>query len=229
MNSYRIEDIFIKKTCYVINNQRVETTVIAEEQPTSIIQTLKNFESGQVYEVLFRNVVGEFVSINQLKKSKKRNSRIDQILRSEEDQGQFLIYIVNQHVKINDTPQTLTFFKDITFGVLYEQIKAQHQLKDMLDNTLQDKIGYPLQSVVKTCQNVLQSNQLAMFEEDQIESNPLRKKLDSVVIQCKSMLFKLYDLQDWKNLVNGSFRKRNVGFDLGKTIQRIKSIMVHQA
>lgn len=85
-------------------------------------------------------------------------------------------------MKINDTPQTLTFFKDITFGVLYEQIKAQHQLKDMLDNTLQDKIGYPLQSVVKTCQNVLQSNQLVMFEEDQIESNPLRKKLDSVVI-----------------------------------------------
>ena len=30
----------------------------------------------------------------------------------------------------------ITFFKDITFGVLYEQIKAQQELKNMVNNTL---------------------------------------------------------------------------------------------
>ena len=65
-------------------------------------------------------------------------------MNQDEEYPKFLIYIVNQQVKINDEPQTLTFFKDITFGVLYEQIKAQDQLKGMLDNTLQNKIGNPL-------------------------------------------------------------------------------------
>ena len=88
------------------------------------------------------------------------------MMNQDEEYPKFLIYIVNQQVKINDEPQTLTFFKDITFGVLYEQIKAQDQLKGMLDNTLQNKIGNPLQSVVKTCQSVLQSQQLVMFEQN---------------------------------------------------------------
>ena len=43
----------------------------------------------------------------------------------QDEDSKFLIYIVNQQVKINDLQQTLTFFKDITFGVLYEQIKAK--------------------------------------------------------------------------------------------------------
>ena len=36
-----------------------------------------------------------------------------------------LVYIVSQEILFNDEVSTITYFKDITFGVLYEQIKAQ--------------------------------------------------------------------------------------------------------
>jgi hypothetical protein len=39
---------------------------------------------------------------------------------------------VRQTAFINDEEYTLTFFKDITFGVLYEQMKAQEELKNMV-------------------------------------------------------------------------------------------------
>ena len=35
-------------------------------------------------------------------------------------QTKFLIYIVNQQINFNEEAVTITFFKDITFGVLYE-------------------------------------------------------------------------------------------------------------
>ena len=35
-------------------------------------------------------------------------------------QTKFLIYIVNQPLNFNEEAVTITFFKDITFGVLYE-------------------------------------------------------------------------------------------------------------
>ena len=37
----------------------------------------------------------------------------------------FLIYIINKKVFIDGQIHTLTYLKDITFGVLYEQIRAQ--------------------------------------------------------------------------------------------------------
>ena len=91
-----IEDfgnIFIKKTCYRINNQKVETIVHIEEPPSSIIKSIHNFESGQVYEVVFRNFGGEFLSFWQLNKSQQRSSRF---INGREEHAKFLIYIVNQ-------------------------------------------------------------------------------------------------------------------------------------
>lgn len=49
---------------------------------------------------------------------------------------------------INGQEHTLTFLKDITFGVLYDQIKSQDELKSMINNTLQTKIGVPIKAVV---------------------------------------------------------------------------------
>ena len=46
----------------------------------------------------------------------------------ERDGAGYFIYIVTQEVLFNDEISTITYFKDITFGVLYEQIKLQNQL-----------------------------------------------------------------------------------------------------
>ena len=183
--------------------------------------SFQSFESGQVYEVVFKDIRGDFVSYDQLV---SKNKQVPKLLKQVED-SKFLIYIVNQQVKINDLQQTLTFFKDITFGVLYEQIKAKEQLKNMLDNTLQTKIGNPLNSAVKTCQNVLQSPQLIEFERNYMGQDPLRKQLDKVVTQCKSVQYRLYDMRDLHALSKGIFVTKNIGFDLHLTIQRIKSMM----
>ena len=43
---------------------------------------------------------------------------------NESYQNKFLVYIINQEIEFNEEPVTITFFKDITFSVLYEQIKA---------------------------------------------------------------------------------------------------------
>ena len=47
---------------------------------------------------------------------------------NEEKKDKFLVYIINQEAVFNDEKVTITFFKDITFGVLYEQIKAREKL-----------------------------------------------------------------------------------------------------
>ena len=66
----------------------------------------------------------------------------------------YLIYIVTQEALFNDEISTITYFKDITFGVLYEQIKLQNQLQTMMSSTLQSKMGNPLCTIVRTIESV---------------------------------------------------------------------------
>jgi len=42
----------------------------------------------------------------------------------EPQQSKFLVYIINQEIELNEEVVTITFFKDITFGILYEQLTA---------------------------------------------------------------------------------------------------------
>ena len=50
----------------------------------------------------------------------------------------------------NGEISTVTYFKDITFGILYEQIKAQNQLQTMLTSTFKHKIGTPLNTIIQS-------------------------------------------------------------------------------
>jgi hypothetical protein len=60
----------------------------------------------------------------------------------------------------------------------------------------------------------LQSPQLIEFERSFVGQNPLRKQLDGVVTQCKSVIYRLKDMQDWNALLKGVFVTKNIGFDL---------------
>ena len=42
-----------------------------------------------------------------------------------EAQNENLFYIMSQDILFNDELSTITYFKDITFGLLFEQIKAK--------------------------------------------------------------------------------------------------------
>jgi hypothetical protein len=75
-----------------------------------------------------------------------------------------LIYIVTQDVLFDEEISTITYFKDITFGVLYEQMKAKQYLQSIISNTLQQKLIIPLQTVVKNCKALEDSDELNMVE-----------------------------------------------------------------
>jgi hypothetical protein len=47
-----------------------------------------------------------------------------------------LICIESLSQDINGEEHILTFFKDITFGILYEQIKIQEDLRNIINNTI---------------------------------------------------------------------------------------------
>ena len=47
---------------------------------------------------------------------------------------------------------------DVTFGVLYEQVKASQQLKVMINNLINYRIGKPLETLINTS-NIIESNQ----------------------------------------------------------------------
>ena len=66
----------------------------------------------------------------------KSNKNQSDIKLQDEQKVTFLITIVNKQMMINGQRHTLTFLKDITFGVLYDQIKSQEELKNMINNTL---------------------------------------------------------------------------------------------
>jgi hypothetical protein len=44
-------------------------------------------------------------------------------------------------LEFNEEPVTITFFKDITFGILYEQVMGQGELSHIISNSLDRKIG----------------------------------------------------------------------------------------
>jgi hypothetical protein len=62
-----------------------------------------------------------------------------------------LVHITVQKVKVNDRITNIAFFKDVTFGILYEQFKASEKLQNIINETINDKIGLPLDSLVSTC------------------------------------------------------------------------------
>jgi hypothetical protein len=46
------------------------------------------------------------------------------------------------------------FFKDVTFGVLYEQIKANQKLQTMISDTLSYKLSEPLDTLLSSCEHI---------------------------------------------------------------------------
>ena len=141
---------------------------------------------------MYQHHPGNFLSQSKLAGYKTKTS----------EKKKFLVQIITQKVFINDEPHVLTLFKDITFGVLYEQIKAKESLQNMIDNTLYQKICVPLKTVVKTCMNLEQSQDLNLFEQQYQKSKEynLRFKLGSMRRYSELIVYRLNDIRDWQLL-----------------------------
>lgn len=64
-------------------------------------------------------------------KSKKKEG--DQL----KDQNILLVYVVTQEVLYNDEPSTITYFRDITFGILFEQMTTKMEMQAKISKILQ--------------------------------------------------------------------------------------------
>lgn len=63
-DSKTLNKIYLRKTQYVIKNQKVEQEKEFEiEEPKSIIQQIQNLQSGQVFEIIYKDAFsGNFIS-----------------------------------------------------------------------------------------------------------------------------------------------------------------------
>jgi hypothetical protein len=50
-----------------------------------------------------------------------------------------------------------------------------------------------------------------------------------MLVQCKSVIYRLNDMQDWQLILKGLFRKKNVSFRLDKVLEEISSVMQTKA
>lgn len=113
-----LENVYLQKSPYLINGKNLEK--MREEQPSNPIEfnlAVKDFESGQVYYVLYKKDEANFIALNQ-------------------SEGEFLVEVVTQDIYYGEESSTITYFNDITFGVLNEQIKSQQQLETEISAVL---------------------------------------------------------------------------------------------
>ena len=153
------------------------------EPPLNFFRSIRQFENGRVYEVLLKNNEGEFVSYEQIFQS---NDNV-------KSKKKFLICIVTQELFYNDHYQHIAYIKDVTFGVLYEQIRAQDYLQTMLNNALQHRIGLPLDFMIKSCKKVEDSNELRLIEKHN-DLSSLREELQLMKTQSQLIIYSFKDL-----------------------------------
>ena len=131
-----LQNMYLQKTPYKIINRHVEHGDEPSMSPIKLIDSVKDFQSGQVYRVLGQDSKGKF----RCHKSDNPSEFADKVAKANKeelgDEKEYLVYIENQQIVFNDELSTITYFKDITFGVLYEQIKAQQQLQSIIQNTI---------------------------------------------------------------------------------------------
>ena len=122
----------------------------------SLINTIQNFEVGQVYEIVFKDIfTGRFFTLEEVVKEKRKSKNSSEESSNQPQapltQNNTLIYIEALRQDINGEEHILTFFKDITFGILYEQIKLQENLRNTINNTIQKKVSIPMKTVIQSC------------------------------------------------------------------------------
>ena len=221
-----LSKVYLRKTIYKIKNQIVEQSDMPLEAPQNVIKTIQNFESGQVYEIVFKDIFSDrYFTLEEVVKDRiksKNSSQLSSQQKGAQSQKNSLVYLESLRQDINGEEHFLTFFKDITFGILYEQIKLQENLRNVINNTIQKKVTAPMETVIKSCVHFKQSRELKLFEQYQVKNNNLGDQLNNVIIQSKQMISRLNDMQDWDLLLTGQFKKRKKSFNLQHKLKEIE-------
>ena len=88
--------------------------------------------------------------------SKQENKQIDFSANKQQDLQQFVFTIIKKKIKYDNEDAYIIYFKDVTFGVLYEQIKAQKSFQEIINATISHEMRNPLNSIISNCSLLLQ-------------------------------------------------------------------------
>ena len=83
---------------------------------------MSKLKSGEIYEVLLREADGNF--------SKQTQDN------DEHERKTYLIHVIIEQAMVNDVLENILFFRDVTFCILHEQIKAKEKLSNIINDTL---------------------------------------------------------------------------------------------
>jgi signal transduction histidine kinase len=131
------------------------------------------------------------------------------------------VSIVSQNVLFDDEISTITYFKDITFGVLYEHVKAANFLQRFLSTTLHQKMMQPINTIIESIQHIEKDACFPNMKE-------VATQITQAKHQCKLMAFKLRDMQDWDAIKSGSYRTISEGFNLMEAVTEVHDTIASQ-
>ena len=140
--------------------------------PINLYKDLDRIQSGDVYQVCFMARDGFVKPIDMSSDSSLK----------EMSNKKFLIHIICQDVHVDDKLSKIMFIKDVTFGVLYEQVKASQKLGNMINTLINNKIGQPLETLIKTSKIIEQNQELDSQRPNIVK---LRKDISHMSEQSK--------------------------------------------
>ena len=128
--------------------------------------------------------------------------------------------VIKQKIMFDGKEAYIVYFKDVTFGVLYEQIKAQKSFQEIINATISHEMRNPLNSIISNCN---------LLENDKTLNEKQRKRLKTMRISCNLLTSFLHDLIDWTQIKLGKFNKKVEYFNIRSTFNDIIKMMKFKA
>ena len=128
-----LDSIYLDQTIFKIDGSSVEVMKKrALERPAKLNDCLSTLENGSIYKVMYMSEENEFRELTHQPKVSFADRVAQQVELNNEagprnfqkKDNSFLIHIVIQDAIFNEKPCNIIYFRDVTFGVLYEQIQA---------------------------------------------------------------------------------------------------------
>jgi hypothetical protein len=88
---------------------------------------------------------------------------------------------------------------------------------------LKQKLEYPLNNIIRNCEELENSEQLKKFEEKNGET--LRHMIKNARLVSNLMYYHLRDMDDWTSLRSGHFKRVTTSFSLLDSLKEIYEMM----
>jgi signal transduction histidine kinase len=128
--------------------------------------------------------------------------------------------VFKKKIKYDGEDAFIVYFKDVTFGVLYEQIKAQKSFQEIINATISHEMRNPLNSIISNC---------SLLESDPTLNEKARKKVNTMKISCNLLTSFLHDLIDWTQIKLDKFNKKSERFNIRQTFDDVIKMMKFKA